>query len=197
MMPSAQRLSATPATSPALCRTARRLALLSLLVLTATLLFTSFASAQAPLHLSGHARDTAGRAVPSATVTADGPRGKVTTTSAADGSFTLDYPASFPASGASLTLRAVAPSLESDTITLSAPFSADIDLTLHPSAVTQQVTVTATRSSLDLPATANTVYALSAHELHAYPAIALDDQLRQQAGFELFRRSSSRVQNPT
>ena len=68
---------------------------------------------------------------------------------------------------------------------------------LRPSAVSQQITVTATRSSLDLPATANTVYAIGAEELNNYPAFALDDKLRQQAGFELFRRSSSRVQNPT
>jgi outer membrane receptor protein involved in Fe transport len=63
--------------------------------------------------------------------------------------------------------------------------------------VTQQISVTATRSSLDLPATANTAYVLSPEALASYPALALDDKLRQQAGFELFRRSSSRVQNPT
>jgi outer membrane receptor protein involved in Fe transport len=63
--------------------------------------------------------------------------------------------------------------------------------------VAQEVTVTATRSSLDLPATANTTYALTATQLQNYPAFTLDDKLRQQAGFELFRRTSSRVQNPT
>ena len=67
----------------------------------------------------------------------------------------------------------------------------------RPVAVTQEVTVTATRSSLDLPATANTAYVLGAEALAGYPALALDDKLRQQGGFELFRRSSSRVQNPT
>jgi outer membrane receptor protein involved in Fe transport len=66
-----------------------------------------------------------------------------------------------------------------------------------PNTVTQQITVTATRSSIDLPATANTIYALSAQDLSNCPATELDDKLRQQAGFELFRRSSSRVQNPT
>jgi outer membrane receptor protein involved in Fe transport len=65
------------------------------------------------------------------------------------------------------------------------------------SSVAQQITVTATRSSIDLPATANTVYALSTQDLRNYPATELDDKLRQQASFELFRRSSSRVQNPT
>ena len=54
-----------------------------------------------------------------------------------------------------------------------------------PTNVTQQITVTATRSSIDLPATANTIYTLSAHDLSNYPATELDDKLRQQAGFEL------------
>jgi outer membrane receptor protein involved in Fe transport len=66
-----------------------------------------------------------------------------------------------------------------------------------PSTVTQQITVTATRSSIDLPATANTIYVISSQDLSNFPASELDDKLRQQAGFELFRRSSSRVQNPT
>jgi outer membrane receptor protein involved in Fe transport len=66
-----------------------------------------------------------------------------------------------------------------------------------PTPVTAQVTVTATRSSLDLPATANTLYSITTQQLSEYPATELDDKLRQQAGFELYRRSSSRVQNPT
>jgi outer membrane receptor protein involved in Fe transport len=66
-----------------------------------------------------------------------------------------------------------------------------------PTPVAQQITVTATRSSLDLPATANTLYSLTTSQLNDYPATELDDKLRQQAGFELYRRSSSRVQNPT
>jgi outer membrane receptor protein involved in Fe transport len=69
--------------------------------------------------------------------------------------------------------------------------------TPQPTPVTQQITVTATRSSLDLPATANTLYSITTQQLNDYPATELDDKLRQQAGFELFRRSSSRVQNPT
>jgi outer membrane receptor protein involved in Fe transport len=88
--------------------------------------------------------------------------------------------------------------MESDTISITAATAAnDVDLVLHPSAITQQITVTATRSSIGLPATANTVYAINSDDLTNYPAVVLDDKLRQQAGFELFRRSSSRVQNPT
>jgi outer membrane receptor protein involved in Fe transport len=63
--------------------------------------------------------------------------------------------------------------------------------------VRQQVTVTATRSSVPVGETGKTVYSLGAKELHEYPAVTLDEALRQHAGFELFRRSSTRVQNPT
>ena len=150
------------------------------------------AQAQAPLHLHGHVRDTSGRPVSGATIDAEGPSGKATASSDANGQFDLDYPAS------AVTLRATTTQMQSDPVPLTTiSVSTDISLTLHPLAVTQQVTVTATRSSLDLPATANTLYSLSPSDLAEFPAIALDDKLRQQAGFELFRRSSSRVQNPT
>ena len=134
------------------------------------------------------------RTAQGATVFAEGGRGQVTAVSDINGRFELDYPVSTGV----LTLRATARSMESDSIQISAPAAAnDIDLTLHPSVISQQITVTTTRSSIDLPATANTVYALTPSDLANYPATVLDDKLRQQAGFELFRRSSSRVQNPT
>jgi outer membrane receptor protein involved in Fe transport len=150
--------------------------------------------AQSTLHLAGQVRDTSGHSVPGAAITADGPHGAVSATADGAGSFHLDY----PDYTAPLILRASAHLLESDPIEITVQTAAaEIDLVLHPSSVAKQITVTATRSSLDLPATANTVYAFNSQDLHAYPALALDDQLRQQAGFELFRRSSSRTQNPT
>ncbi|HWB32641.1 MAG TPA: TonB-dependent receptor [Acidobacteriaceae bacterium] len=157
------------------------------------LLFAAAAGAQSPQRIAGRVRDTAGAAVPSATVTARGAAGTIKTLSRADGSFDLDYPG--PTTG--LTLRATTPSLESESQTIQAGSSGNVVLTLHPTAIEQQVTVTTTRSSLNLPGTANTTYALTTRDLAEYPASQLDDKLRQHAGFELFRRSSSRVQNPT
>jgi outer membrane receptor protein involved in Fe transport len=71
--------------------------------------------------------------------------------------------------------------------------------TLHAQTPTlqQTATVTTTRSSVELGATANTVSTLSADDLTQYPALTLDERLRQHAGFELFRRSSTWVANPT
>jgi outer membrane receptor protein involved in Fe transport len=63
--------------------------------------------------------------------------------------------------------------------------------------VQQTASVTTTRSSVELGATANTTSTLSAEDLTQYPALTLDERLRQHAGFELFRRSSTWVANPT
>ena len=62
---------------------------------------------------------------------------------------------------------------------------------------TDQVTVTANRSSVAIGETAKTTYVLDSTELHDYPAVTLDESLRQHAGFELYRRAGSRVANPT
>lgn len=67
----------------------------------------------------------------------------------------------------------------------------------HPPQVVDQVTVTANRSSVPIGETAKTAYSLNSEQLDEYPAVTLDEMMRQHAGFELFRRSSSRVQNPT
>lgn len=63
--------------------------------------------------------------------------------------------------------------------------------------VEQQVTVTATRSGVEMGDPGRTVESLTGAELREYPALTLDDELRQEAGFELFRRSAGWVQNPT
>ena len=66
-----------------------------------------------------------------------------------------------------------------------------------PAQTTDQVTVTANRSSVPIGETAKTTYTLDATQLHDYPSVTLDESLRQHAGFELFRRAGSRVANPT
>jgi len=155
------------------------------------LLITTSAWTQTAVHLSGTVQDPTGRPVAGAAVVINGARGDVSTTSDVTGHFTLDYPAP-----GDLTFRASSSQMRSAPVRIQTATSPVI-LTLQPAPVAQQVTVTTTRSSVDLPATANTVYALGPQQLRDYPAINLDDKLRQQAGFELFRRSSSRVQNPT
>ena len=63
--------------------------------------------------------------------------------------------------------------------------------------IADEITVTATRTPARLGDTAASVTVLSAEELAATAAPALDDALRQVPGFSLFRRSGSRFANPT
>ena len=61
----------------------------------------------------------------------------------------------------------------------------------------EEVTVTASRGPMRLEDTASRVVVLSREAIAATPALTVDDALRQVPGFSLFRRSGSRVANPT
>lgn len=63
--------------------------------------------------------------------------------------------------------------------------------------VSDEVTVTASRTEQRLGDTASSVVVLSSQELAATAAGTVDDALRQVPGFSLFRRSGSRYANPT
>jgi outer membrane receptor protein involved in Fe transport len=63
--------------------------------------------------------------------------------------------------------------------------------------ITEEVTVTATRTERRLADTAASVVVLSSEELESTAAGTIDDALRQVPGFSLFRRSGSRFANPT
>ncbi|HVB98484.1 MAG TPA: TonB-dependent receptor [Candidatus Dormibacteraeota bacterium] len=75
--------------------------------------------------------------------------------------------------------------------------SANLEITLRPQAVTQQIVVTATRTMTRLSDTPTSVILLSRRDLQSTPNLMLDDALRQIPGFSTFRRSSSRTANPT
>ena len=64
----------------------------------------------------------------------------------------------------------------------------------HP---VQQVTVTAYRIPTPLESTATGTSILGQEQLESMPSSALDDELRQVPGVELYRRTSSLVANPT
>ncbi len=77
------------------------------------------------------------------------------------------------------------------------PAAAGTGLRTAPLKTSEAITVTATRSGVALGAGATTITELTHAQLTDYPALTLDDRLRQHAGFELFRRTSGWVQNPT
>ena len=61
----------------------------------------------------------------------------------------------------------------------------------------ERVSVTAARKETRLAETAASVVVLDAEELETAAALSADDVLRQVPGFQLFRRTSGRVANPT
>jgi outer membrane receptor protein involved in Fe transport len=75
--------------------------------------------------------------------------------------------------------------------------AATLRLVLAPAPLSEQLTVTATRTETRLGDTAASVVTLSSAELETTAALTLDDALRQVAGFQLFRRAGSRTANPT
>ncbi len=149
--------------------------------------------AQTRVAVHGRVVDREGLGVAQATVTLRTARLSQTTSTGSNGDFT------FAASAADgMMLSAVSGSMASQPVVLSAANTeAAILLTLSPSSVQQEVNVVATRSGIEVGPSARTITSLSAEELAQYPALTLDERLRQQAGFELFRRSSGWVQNPT
>ncbi len=109
------------------------------------------------------------------------------------GNFTIQL-AAIPLGG--LTIRAKGPAFSSSAVPITSA-ERDIELIVVPSRLAQQATVTATRSAVEMGPSAVTQSTLSYDELTRYPALTIDESLRQHAGFELFRRSSGWVQNPT
>ena len=72
-----------------------------------------------------------------------------------------------------------------------------VTIVLHPASVQEEVLVSATRTEMRLSDLPGSAILLNEVDLQASPALMLDDLLRQVPGFTLFRRSSSRVANPT
>lgn len=73
----------------------------------------------------------------------------------------------------------------------------EVAVTLRVAARSETVEVTATRTPLALDASASSVRTMSTQQLEEAPSLTLDERLRQVAGFQLFRRTSSWVANPT
>jgi outer membrane receptor protein involved in Fe transport len=91
------------------------------------------------------------------------------------------------------TLRATAPGFAPTDVDV---VTSDMQIVLRPATFADSVVVTATRGAERLPSAASATVVTSA-ELSNSAAGALDDVLRSTPGFSLFRRSSSRVANPT
>jgi outer membrane receptor protein involved in Fe transport len=146
------------------------------------------ASAERPVAITGVVRDESGSPVAGARITVDPPAALEVTT-VADGTF------SFEAAGGG-RLHVTAPGFAEVEASWSATATGPLVVVVRPSR-REDVTVTAGRTRTRLGDTAERVIVLGQAEIAASAALTLDDTLRQVPGFSLFRRSGSRVANPT
>ncbi len=141
----------------------------------------------------GVVRDPAGSAVVGATVQprADGVLLPPADTDR-DGSFAFD-----PGSAVRGRLLVKATGFEAVQQEWSISEAQPFEIVLTPARRTEEVTVTASRTATRLADTASRVIVIGGRDLQSTAAPTLDDALRQVPGFSLFRRSDSRVANPT
>lgn len=137
--------------------------------------------------VTGTVLDVSGGVIPGAEITAVTSDGKSVTVLSGDaGKFSIGV--------AAVRLTVKSDGFEEATIAVTG--SGPIDVVLRPVNFADSVVVTATRGAERLPSAASSTIITSA-ELNNMAAGALDDALRSTPGFTLFRRSSSRVANPT
>ena len=130
--------------------------------------------------------DASGAPVPGASVTA----GASTTITGDAGTFDLaDAP------DGDVSVRATARGFAAAVLTVAGA-ATNLRLVLYPAPLTDDIVVTASRGAERLSTPTATTVVTSA-ELLTSAAGSLDDALRNTPGFSLFRRSSSRVSNPT
>jgi outer membrane receptor protein involved in Fe transport len=131
--------------------------------------------------------DISGAVIPAAEVTITSRDGSVRTVlTDADGNFDAGVMAA--------RVRVASEGFETASVEIPGP--GPVQIVLRPVNFADTVVVTATRGAERLPSAASSTVLTSA-ELSNMAAGALDDALRSTPGFTLFRRSTSRVANPT
>jgi outer membrane receptor protein involved in Fe transport len=164
-----------------------------LLPVIACLFCTSWAAAQT-YAVAGIVRDTSGAVVVGAEVVFKQSTGQRTTRTDESGKF------SFSAVDGRAGTVAIANSgflADQRSIDPSDSASSHLQVVLRPTAVSEQVIVSASHNSVRLSESPGGSILLSQSTLNATPALRVDDVLRQVPGFSLLRRSTSRTANPT
>jgi len=164
-----------------------------LLVMAVLLVAATWAAAQPSVRVTGVVRDSSGAAIGGASVDLRAVHFSSSLKTNSDGHFA--FPSVPDTSG---SVRVSAPGFTSANQEWSASSGeADLTLTLQAGAAPEHVIVSATRSEMKLSDVPGSVVELAPDDISANPGLTLDDMLRQVPGFNLFRRSSSRVSNPT
>ncbi len=144
--------------------------------------------------VEGVVKDQSGAAVPGAQVTLGAAGYQADQPTGPDGRFNFS---DVPSPGGTLKVGAKGFEPVEKHWSVPAQESLLLEIVLRPAALSQEVTVTATRMRTPLSETTADVQVLTQPELAATPALTLDSALQQVPGFTLFRRTGSRVANPT
>jgi outer membrane receptor protein involved in Fe transport len=143
--------------------------------------------------ISGLVQDATGAAIQGAQVTFSTSGSSQTTITNAEGRFTFSV-----VSGTSGMVRVIANGFAAAEKTWTTPpEKVSLTFVLRGVAQGERVVVSATRSEMKLSEVPGSAVELSLEDIDANAGLTLDDVLRQVPGFSLFRRSSSRVANPT
>lgn len=153
----------------------------------------AYAGPQGPKKVEGVVTDQNGAPISGAEVTVAGQAATVTRTTDAEGRFVFDA----AGDAAMLTIRASGFETASRVWNAADRDSARLKITLAAERLSEQMTVTASRTEARISDTAASVAVLSSEDLSTTSALTLDDALRQVPGFSLLRRSGSRTANPT
>lgn len=161
---------------------------------TLILFFAAFlrcADAQQTFSVRGVVQDRTGAAVAGADVNFHSANFSTSTRTGPDGRFEIS---GIPDAQGTLTVSAAGFETKNQQWeSISSP----VNVVLQPASVEEQVVVSATRTQMRLSDVPGSAVLLSQEDIQANPGLTLDDMLRQVPGFTLFRRSSSRVANPT
>jgi outer membrane receptor protein involved in Fe transport len=159
------------------------------------LCFTTSGAQSSINELEGIVQDQTNAPIPHAQVTLrNGSVNIAETTSDSDGRFRLNVATTL---GTTLSVRAQGFAQFESRLTALQTNSPGLKITLAPAPLSEQVTVTATRTETRIGDTAASITSIPSEEILTTAAITLDDTLRQVPGFSLFRRSGSRTANPT
>jgi outer membrane receptor protein involved in Fe transport len=151
----------------------------------------SLLAALAGNSISGVVKDTSGAVVPGASIIARTTEGDRVAVSGTDGRFVVETPAS-----GVVTLIVRAPGF-AEKQQAAEPNATTITVTLEPSSLREDITVTAARTEQRLADVSASVSVLRSADIKQSAAVSVDDVLRQLPTFSLFTRSSSISSNPT
>jgi outer membrane receptor protein involved in Fe transport len=151
------------------------------------------AAPQTRKKVAGVIVDQAGAPISGAEITFADKTASVTRTTEADGRFEFDA----QGDAAMLTIRARGFETASRVWNSSDQDADRIRITLAAERLSEQMTVTASRTETRVSDSAASIAVLSREDLSTTAALTTDDALRQIPGFSLFRRSGSRTANPT